>query len=94
MLCCHGIRGDKSVDVSVSLRLLLGPLLRCFSYLQGERRKGVTLDGNRLKKQPTTLAWLGLIHRSSASEWVHSISTVVLETEKYSSCSVSMTIEC
>lgn len=34
MLCCHGVRGGKSVDAPVPLRLLLGRFFCCFSYLE------------------------------------------------------------
>lgn len=34
MLCCHGVRGGESMDAPVPLRLLLGRLFCCFSYLE------------------------------------------------------------
>lgn len=58
MLCCHGVRRDESVDASVSLRLLLSRLLRCFSYLEVRRGEELYKDAGVihliLKEQPTT----------------------------------------
>lgn len=81
MLRCHGVRGGESADAPMFLRLLLGRLLRCLSYLRGGGGESYTaqvspialgtgrlrcgLESTGLKKQPTTFA---PIH--SADIWI------------------------
>lgn len=67
MLCCHGVRGGESMDAPVPLRLLLGRLFCCFSYLEVKNtHAGVAIIYLRRRKRanevhggenPTSKLW-------------------------------------